>query len=261
MKQLLTMMGLTAFLAYCGGGGKFDNGTPGTANVSPTKTKTNTKTDTGTNVVPPPGDDPSAGESFFLAQIKPYAVSKCGTCHKEGGATGSIFDHSQMLALLSLPSGSTAKTNNLFKKLRDPVNHPGKDVCGADDGSPCKEVQSWWDLELGTPQTTSTSTSTSTNTGTGATAEQFFTLTVLPAMQGPCLGCHSTAPLALNTYQAAKQRLSDPAPVAGTTTNNKLINKPTLTNGTTSHGGGKTCASPDQSPCKEFQEWHRKEFP
>jgi hypothetical protein len=69
-----------------------------------------------------------------------------------------------------------------------------------------------------------------------------------------CSGCHTIS------YEQQYYSLIAPAPnQGGTATDNELINKPSETN-TTTHGGGLKCATPNSSPCKEFQAWWAIEF-
>lgn len=79
----------------------------------------------------------------------------------------------------------------------------------------------------------------------------FYNQNVLNAANG-CNGCHVVS------YEQHFYALVSPAPNAGgTATNNVLINKAGVRNGT-AHGGGNRCGS--GQPCNVFQQWWQVEF-
>ncbi len=81
--------------------------------------------------------------------------------------------------------------------------------------------------------------------------KEFFTTTVAPLLKA-CGECHQ------HTYEKAWGYLASPSPtVGGSATNNDFIRSPAAD---VRHGGGKMCADINTSPCKEIQEWWKKEF-
>lgn len=82
----------------------------------------------------------------------------------------------------------------------------------------------------------------------------YYNASVKPAM-GSCTGCHNV------DYETQFYSMIAPSPAqGGTKTNNQLVNKPAVTNGVTSHFGGKLCSSVNASPCSVFQQWWTIEF-
>ncbi len=79
----------------------------------------------------------------------------------------------------------------------------------------------------------------------------FYNANVANAVTG-CASCH------VLSYEQHFYALVSPAPSeGGTATNNVLINKAGLRNGT-AHGGGNRCAG--GNPCNVFQQWWTREF-
>jgi hypothetical protein len=79
----------------------------------------------------------------------------------------------------------------------------------------------------------------------------FYNANVANAVTG-CAGCHALS------YEQHFYALVSPAPSeGGTATNNVLINKAGVRNGT-AHGGGNRCAG--GNPCNVFQQWWTREF-
>ena len=262
MQLLSPIIGLLTLLIACGGNGSFNNGNQtGAGNATPKKPPTPAPPKPNTPDPRPnlPEDDVSPGELFFTSAFKPFVKETCKPCHSEGGAgkIGSIVTYATARALLTTPSGATASTNNLYKTMRTNPPH-ATDPCGGDETKgACKQVKDWWAAEF--PPTT---VPPATPPGGETASKTFFTDTVKPKMAS-CLnaGCHgSGSAKPLDTYELAKAQLAM-KPAGGGPTNNALINKPALTNGVTQHGGGKQCDQITASPCKEFQDWYKMEFP
>ena len=270
MQISLQIISLFILLNACGGKGSFNNGNQsGSGNAASNKPPTGTRPAINQPKTPGPdlpADEPSDGELFFTSNFKPFVKDSCKPCHSEGasGKSGSIVTYATARGLLTTPSGATASTNNLYIKMRI---QPHTDPCGGDETKgACKQVKDWWAAEFppnsGTNTATNTNTNTNTNTGggTGSETKLFFTNTVLPKMT-PCLGCHASGSAkALDTYELARAQLANKPAVGGGPANNALINKASTTNGVT-HLGGKACSQITDSPCQEFQDWYRKEFP
>lgn len=84
----------------------------------------------------------AAGMNYFNNTVKPL-MSRCMSCH-------NVDYNIQYYSLLSpAPSqGGTATNNLLINKPSAAVNHGGGNVCGGQNGSPCREFQEWWRLEF-----------------------------------------------------------------------------------------------------------------
>lgn len=84
-----------------------------------------------------------------------------------------------------------------------------------------------------------------------AGGKEYFTTAVAPLLKA-CVECHQ------HTYEQAWGYLASPSPAAGgSATNNDFIRSPAAE---IRHSGGKLCVDISTSPCKEIQEWWKKEF-
>lgn len=81
--------------------------------------------------------------------------------------------------------------------------------------------------------------------------KDYYNATVAPVLK-VCADCHQF------TYEKAWGTLASPIPAnGGTSINNGFIAAPAAE---TRHGGGKICPDINTTPCKEIQEWWKKEF-
>ena len=85
-----------------------------------------------------------AGRAYFTATIAPALNARCARCH-------AIQYETQYGALISPPphKGGTATTNELIDYSAGANNHPGGNLCGNKNGSPCNLLQTWWNMEFG----------------------------------------------------------------------------------------------------------------
>lgn len=86
----------------------------------------------------------AAGRNYFDATVSPALTRSCANCH--------VIQYSiQFVDLLSpTPAkGGTAINNNLINTSAGSNQHPGGNICGSKNGSPCNLLQQWWNLEFG----------------------------------------------------------------------------------------------------------------
>jgi len=86
------------------------------------------------------------GYNYYVSTVQPLLQNRCASCHainydqhygsliSPSPANGGSMTNNEMI---NMPSG-----NNMG------VNHPGGNLCGSKDNSPCAELQLWWDLEF-----------------------------------------------------------------------------------------------------------------
>lgn len=86
------------------------------------------------------------GFNYYNGTVKPLLDQRCSTCH--------AFSYDQNFSSLLTPSPANggSMTNNEMINMPSGssmgVNHPGGNICGSKDNSPCVELQMWWDLEF-----------------------------------------------------------------------------------------------------------------
>lgn len=96
---------------------------------------------------------PQTGEDFFNSTVVPAVEKRCEVCHinPHGGAVSpaplSIYDYEDMKNWLS--TGRSAQQNVLVDKIQSIVSHGGGNRCPDLNDSPCREIQEWWQIELG----------------------------------------------------------------------------------------------------------------
>ncbi len=86
------------------------------------------------------------GYNYYTNTVKPILDNQCASCH--------AFSYDQNYANLISPSpanGGTAMNNEMINMPSGShmgENHPGGNICGNKNNSPCSEFQTWWDLEF-----------------------------------------------------------------------------------------------------------------
>ena len=113
--------------------------------------------DVGDSDDPQTGPGPAAGETgegFFTRAVLPVLSARCGSCHADPRipvtvrAPLSIYSYSSMRAKLA--NGVSKASNELLDKVRGIASHGGGNRCdGGLQATPCREIQDWWEKELG----------------------------------------------------------------------------------------------------------------
>lgn len=89
----------------------------------------------------------SAGFTFYQQSIKPLLDTRCATCHAVN------YDLHFNNLLDPTPANGGSATNNQMVGMPagsfGGVNHPGGNICGGINGSPCDLIQQWWTIEFG----------------------------------------------------------------------------------------------------------------
>lgn len=89
----------------------------------------------------------SAGFNFYQQNLKPLLDAQCASCH------GVNYDlHFNNLLEPTPAEGGTATNNQLVRMPAGNFNglgHPGGNICGSVNGSPCDLIQQWWTIEFG----------------------------------------------------------------------------------------------------------------
>ncbi|MCF8060134.1 MAG: hypothetical protein K9K67_12615 [Bacteriovoracaceae bacterium] len=86
------------------------------------------------------------GFNYYNGTVKPLLDNRCSGCH--------AFSYDQNFSSLLTPSPANggSMTNNEMINMPSGSNmgrnHPGGNLCGSKDNSPCVEIQMWWDLEF-----------------------------------------------------------------------------------------------------------------
>lgn len=86
------------------------------------------------------------GFNYYNGTVKPMLDQRCSGCH--------AFSYDQNFSSLLTPSpanGGSATNNEMINMPSGGNmgnNHPGGNICGSKDNSPCNEIQTWWDLEF-----------------------------------------------------------------------------------------------------------------
>ena len=85
----------------------------------------------------------AAGISYFNQNVIPALANSCAACH-------STNLEAQFAGLLTPTpaNGGTATNNSLVIKGSGGDGHGGGNVCGGQNGSPCSQFQTWWDIEF-----------------------------------------------------------------------------------------------------------------
>lgn len=86
------------------------------------------------------------GFNYYNGTVKPMLDQRCSGCH--------AFSYDQNFSSLLTPSPANGGTMTNNEMINMPsggnmgTNHPGGNICGSKDGSPCAEMQVWWMLEF-----------------------------------------------------------------------------------------------------------------
>ncbi len=86
------------------------------------------------------------GFNYYTNTVKPLLDVRCSSCH--------AFSYDQNFSSLLTPSPANGGSMINNEMINMPsggnmgVNHPGGNICGSKDNSPCVEIQMWWDLEF-----------------------------------------------------------------------------------------------------------------
>lgn len=86
------------------------------------------------------------GFNYYLGTVKPLLDNRCSSCH--------AFSYDQNFGSLLTPSpanGGSMVNNEMINMPSGSnmgVSHPGGNICGSKDNSPCVEIQRWWELEF-----------------------------------------------------------------------------------------------------------------
>jgi hypothetical protein len=86
------------------------------------------------------------GFDYYQANVKPALDNRCARCHAVN------YDQHFNSLLSPTPSGGGTATNNEMINMpsgsHNGVNHPGGNICGDKNSSPCFEIQTWWGIEF-----------------------------------------------------------------------------------------------------------------
>ncbi len=86
-------------------------------------------------------------------------------------------------------------------------------------------------------------------------AVNYFQTTVMPRLNDRCIQCHVVS------HDQFFNSLASPKPNnGGSVINNEMIRMPLGAFDGKSHPGGNICGNQDSSPCREIQEWWRRQF-
>jgi len=86
----------------------------------------------------------AAGRTYFTNTIQPVLQNRCGTCHPVS------YDQQYVSLIAPTPTmGGTALNNELINRANGSDGHPGGNLCGTKNGSPCNLFQTWWGMEFG----------------------------------------------------------------------------------------------------------------
>jgi len=86
------------------------------------------------------------GFNYYTNTLKPILTNRCASCHTIG--------YDQHFASLLSPSKAAGGTQTNNEMINMPSgshmgkNHPGGNICGNKNNSPCSEIQTWWTLEF-----------------------------------------------------------------------------------------------------------------
>ncbi|MBK23279.1 MAG: hypothetical protein CME70_04670 [Halobacteriovorax sp.] len=89
----------------------------------------------------------SAGFNFYQANLRPILETQCSSCHAVN------YDIHFNNLLEPTPAAGGTATNNQFVRMPagsfNGLGHPGGNICGSVNGSPCNLIQQWWTIEFG----------------------------------------------------------------------------------------------------------------
>jgi len=82
------------------------------------------------------------GRNYFQTEVMPRLNDRCIQCH--------VISHDQFFSSLVTPKpidGGSATNNEMVRMPLGAFNgksHPGGNICGNINSSPCREIQEWW---------------------------------------------------------------------------------------------------------------------
>lgn len=86
------------------------------------------------------------GFEYYQSNVKPILDNRCSRCHAVN------YDQHFNSLLTPAPSFGGSPTNNEMINMptgsHGGVNHPGGNLCGNKNSSPCLEIQTWWGIEF-----------------------------------------------------------------------------------------------------------------
>jgi hypothetical protein len=86
------------------------------------------------------------GYDFYQANVKPVLDNRCAGCHAVN------YDQHFNSLVSPTPAGGGSATNNEMINMpsgsHNGTNHPGGNICGNKNNSPCSEIQNWWQTEF-----------------------------------------------------------------------------------------------------------------
>ncbi len=86
------------------------------------------------------------GYNYYVNTVKPLLDARCASCH--------AFSYDQNFSSLLSPSPANGGSERDNEMINMPAgshmgrNHPGGNICGSKDNSPCVEIQQWWQNEF-----------------------------------------------------------------------------------------------------------------
>lgn len=86
------------------------------------------------------------GYDFYQANVKPILDNRCSSCHAI-----NYDQHFNSLIAPTLAGGASATNNemiNMPSGTHSGRAHPGGNLCGSKNASPCLEIQQWWNIEF-----------------------------------------------------------------------------------------------------------------
>ncbi|WP_127714075.1 hypothetical protein [Halobacteriovorax sp. HLS] len=86
------------------------------------------------------------GYDFYQNNVKPLLDSRCSSCHAV-----NYDQHFNSLLSPSPGAGGSATNNEMINMPAGSHNgkgHPGGNICGNKNNSPCSEIQAWWQVEF-----------------------------------------------------------------------------------------------------------------
>lgn len=91
------------------------------------------------------------GQQYYNDVVRPLLQANCGGCHTNRAPQVNYnAQYDYMLSPNPAKTG-TNQNNTLINKASGGMNHGGNNRCGGNgkNGSPCLEMQTWWEMEFG----------------------------------------------------------------------------------------------------------------
>lgn len=91
------------------------------------------------------------GQAYYNSTLRPLLQNGCGGCHGNRAPAVNYNSHYEYILSPNPAKIGSATNNVLINKASGGMNHGGNNRCGANgkNGSPCTEIQRWWQLEFG----------------------------------------------------------------------------------------------------------------